>query len=142
MHFVIFFRYHMQMKGGETTTPGNKSPPPPMVQQTVGGTAAGESAGHSRNVSQGSAKSQQPVVVLAKQESVTRDREVKEEEEGEVVVPVTQGNVAQPGLVAEGDSVTEGEGEEKKIEENKDGEVATGAAEVMAVAAETTTVRQ
>lgn len=48
----------MQMTGGASTTPGNKSPPPPMVQQAVGG---GESAGHSRNVSQGSSKSQQPV---------------------------------------------------------------------------------
>lgn len=43
----------MQMTGA-TGTPGNKSPPPPMVQQSVG-----DSAGHSRNVSQGSAKSQQ-----------------------------------------------------------------------------------
>lgn len=54
----------MQMTGG-ATTPGNKSPPPPMVQQAVGG----DSAGHSRNVSQGSAKSQQhpplPQVVKA-----------------------------------------------------------------------------
>lgn len=54
----------MQMKGGETTTPGNKSPPPPMVQQSVGDV----SVGHSRNVSQGSSKSQAakqtgPVVV-------------------------------------------------------------------------------
>lgn len=49
----------MQMTGGATTRPGNKSPPPPMVQQSVGA-GTSESAGHSRNVSQGSAKSQQP----------------------------------------------------------------------------------
>lgn len=42
----------MQMTGTPIATPGNKSPPPPMVQQSVG------SAGHSRNVSQGSSKSQ------------------------------------------------------------------------------------
>lgn len=76
----------MQMTGTPTTTPGNKSPPPPMVQQSVG------SAGHSRNVSQGSSKSQTATVVQAVAAAATVQSTVEEVETrpltGESAVPL------------------------------------------------------
>lgn len=94
------YRYHMQMTGDAATRPGNKSPPPPMVQQSVGGGTTnipGDSAGHSRNVSQGSAKSQQlvqqtgGVVVGQKAEVVVEEKTggVSTGEEQAVVVADT-----------------------------------------------------